>query len=79
MQVELLVFVSHPELPLIRSTFMNRLPSSSRERSAVTDLLKQTKHNVEDRCERQQSTQESVKLQSDLMQQAKLMSETNYI
>lgn len=41
-QIELLVFMSHPQLSLIRSTFINTLPNSSRGRSAVTDLLKQT-------------------------------------
>lgn len=34
--------MSHPQLFLIRSTFINTLPNSSRGRSAVTDLLKQT-------------------------------------
>lgn len=55
---------------------MSTLPNSSRGRSAVTDLLKQTstvpKKDVKDK-----STPGSVKLEPHLIQQAKLMSETN--
>lgn len=68
--------MSRPQLSLIRSTFINT--NKFFQRKCCDRPTEAGKHNAQDRCERQQSTPSSGKLEPDLMQQAKLKSETNY-